>query len=461
MSRDYDSNPQPFNPLKFAIWAGTGLVAAILFLSVFFGGFYTVEGGKTAVIQNTLTGSIDIARGPKFGLKMPFFSSVEVFTDVSTISFGASTDQNTRNLDPITVSFADTYKSAIQLSFRFRLPSDDKQMLAIFTDYRRYDNMVDNLFVKNAVNVTTVTGTQFTGEEFFQGGVNSYKERLEDQMKSGIYQTDRRQVEVEQLELAAVGIDNNNSNALQTGKQLVWKTVPVMDANGNPIRQSNPFQRYGIEVTQVTYTGAEPEELLNKLLTDKKTLVAQRIRTIQEQETAKAEADTAQLLKEIERTKAVQDANRIKELAVITESQQVEVAKQQALKETVTAEKQKSLAVIDKQKELEVAEANLGIQRANAASATEQAKAVTAIGLAEAQVTNAKYAALGANANIYLAEVQRDINLALYNNLADFQITMPTNLITSDGSSNTNLDILSSYATLGAMTNLTTLAAPQ
>lgn len=159
--------------LGFYIKALSGVAVAILGLMLALGGFYTVDGGKTAIIQNTLTGSIDVARGPKFGLKMPIFSSVEIFTDVSTVSFGSATDENTRNLEPIRVSFADTYKSDIQLSFRFRLPSDDKQMIAVFTDYRRYDNMIDNLFVKNAVNVTTVTGTQFTGEEFFQGGVSA------------------------------------------------------------------------------------------------------------------------------------------------------------------------------------------------------------------------------------------------------------------------------------------------
>lgn len=444
-------------PLNFPSIAKLLGIAAIAFFSViiFSGGFYTIGGGITAVIQNTLTGSIEIVRGPKFGLKMPFFSNVEPFVDVSTITFGESTDENTRNLPAIKISFADTYKSDIAMSFRFRLPISDDAMRRLFFDYRRYENMVDNLYVKNAVNVTTVTATQFTGEEFFQGGVNTYKERLEDQMKAGIYQTERKQVEIEQLELQAVGVDNNKSGQLEVGKQLVWKTVPVLDAAGQPQRQSNPFQRYEVEVTQLTYSGAEPEELLSKLLTDKKTLVAQRIRTIQEQETAKAEADTAQLLKEIERTKAVQDANRLKELAVIAETQQVEVAKQQALKETVTADKEKSLAVINKQKELDIAKANLGIQQANAASAIEQAKATREIGLAEAAVTDAKYKALGSNKDIYLAEVQRDISVSMYKNLANFKIQMPTNLITTSGNSmSTNLDILASYAALGSMDSL-------
>lgn len=437
-----------------------GFAGGLVALMLIFNSFYSISGGTTAVVQNTLTGAIDVARGPKFGLKMPFFSNVEVFTDVSTVTFGKSSDVNTRNLEPVNVSFADTYRALIPISFRFRLPTDDEAMKRLFVDYRRSDNMVDNLFVKNAVNVTTVTATQFTGEEFFQGGQNAYKERLEDQMKLGIYQTERRQVEVEGIGLAPVSVDNNKGGTLQSEKQLVWKTVPVLGKDGNPIRQSNPFQAYGIEVTQIAFTDTPaPEEQLDRLLSDKKILVAQRIRTIQEQETAKAEADTEQLKKEIERTKAVQDANRQKELAVIAESQQVEVAKQQAAKETVVADKEKSLAVINKQKELEIAQANLDIQKANAASAIEQAKATKETGLAEAAVLDAKYQALGANQTVYLAEMQRDVSIALYNNLGNFNITMPT-ILNQGGSGglSTNLDVLSSYAALGLTEKL---AKPQ
>ena len=50
-----------------------------------------------------------------------------------------------------------------------------------------------------------------------------------------------------------------------------------------------------------------------------KRLVAERIKTVQEQETSKAQAKTEQLKKEILRTREVQDAQRSKELAVISQ----------------------------------------------------------------------------------------------------------------------------------------------
>lgn len=154
-------------------------------------------------------------------------------------------------------------------------------------EFRSNDNLIDTMLIKNARNVTVITSTQYTGEEFFQGGLNQFKAQLSDQLSNGIYTTERRQVEVEQVDLVPVGFDQEDSNKLQATKQLVWKTVPITDKSGNPVRQDNPLKHYGITVTQVTIGDPKPEDQLDKLLTDKKKLVAERIRTIQEQETSK------------------------------------------------------------------------------------------------------------------------------------------------------------------------------
>jgi len=69
---------------------------------------------------------------------------------------------------------------------------------------------------------------------------------------------------------------------------------------------------------------------------------------VQEQETSKAQARTEQLKKEILRTKEVQDAQRQKELVVIANQREVEVAKQVAERETIEQRKLQDLAVIQK-----------------------------------------------------------------------------------------------------------------
>merc|ERR1719248_19851 len=142
------------------------------------------------------------------------------------------------------------------------------------------------------------------------------------------------------------------------------------------IRSENPLAQYGIDVTQVLISDPRPEDNLDRILMDKKRLVAERIKTVQEQETSKAQARTEQLKKEIQRTKEVQDAQRQKELVVIANQRDVEVAKQVAEREKIEQRKLQDLAVIQKDKELASARSELGIQKANADAAHFAAQAI-------------------------------------------------------------------------------------
>ena len=431
-----------------------GVVFAIVLIS---NAWFQTEAGFTYVYQNTLTGNIRVYTEPGVHFRLPGFARLEQYKQVMTVAFGGDerTSAVTRQLNPIGVRFADTYTGQIPATFRFKLSADAAKIIDMHKEFRSFNNLVDALIVKNSRNVTVITATQYTGEEFFQGGLNQFKAKLEDQLREGVYETERKQVEVEQTDLAPVGLEQDDSNKLQRTKQLVWKTVPILDASGQIRRQSNPLDQYGIQVTQVTVGDPIPEDQLNRLLMDKKLLVAERIKTIQEQETARAQAKTEQLKKEIERTRAVQDAQRSKELAVIAQTKEVDVAKQIALKEIVEQRKKKDLAEIDKAKELAIAEANRNIQKANAEAAKFEAMAIRETGIAQAEVLKAKYAALGAFKDIYLAEVQRDIANVLYTNLRNFTVDMPDNYVQTggDGASSlqTNLDIITAFGALQMM----------
>lgn len=448
---------------KMRKWGIIG-VTVVVFLVVGLNSYFQTDAGFNYVYQNNLTGTLTVYTDPGIHLRVPFFSKVEKYKQVTTISFDDAPDESstTRNLASVEVRFADTYTGTVSTSFRFKMNNKPESIISLHKDFRTYNNFVDAMLVKNARNVTVVTATQYTGEEFFQGGLNSYKAKLEDQMRGGLFVTERRQVEVEELQLAPIGVDEETQQTgrMKRQRQLVWKTVPLLDMNGNPRRQRNPFDSYGVEVTQVTVSDPKPEGLLNELLVDKKKLVADRIRTVQAQETAKAEAQTAQLLKEIERTKAVQDARRIKELAIIDQQKLVSVEKEIAKREIVIRTKVKNLAVIDKAKELAVAIADRDIQEAAAVAAEFQGEAIKFRGLAEAEVDRAKLQAKQSANEIYMAEIERDIAVAMYRALKDFEIVMPTNYINQGGNGSggmiSNLDVLSAYGALGIMDRMGT-----
>lgn len=451
-----DFKPQAQQALKKKV--SLPVVGGILGMAALFGlvnnSVLMTDAGYTYVHQNNLTGELDVFNQPGIHFRMPFLSKITKYDQVITVSYGNTTGEDFyQRLPSIQVRFADTYVGEIPVTFRFKLSLDPDAIIKMHREFRNNSNLIDALLVKNARNVTVITATQYTGEEFFQGGLNQFKSKLGDQLRDGIYMTERRQVEVEQIDLAPVGINQSNSNQLQRTQQLVWKTVPMLDTQGNPKRQDNPLRQYGIAVTQVTIGDPKPEAQLDKLLTDKKRLVADRIRAIQEQETSKAQAETEQLRKEIQRTREVQDAQRNKELAIISQQKEVEIARQIAEREIVEVEKKKRLAEVDKEKELAIAEANLAIQKANALSAEYEAKAILAKGRAEAEILKAKYDAYGANRDVYLAELNRDVSTALYNNLKNYQIEMPKNYFGGGegGKMTTNLDVITGFGALGIL----------
>merc|ERR550514_1408271 len=128
------------------------------------------DAGVTYVVQNQLTGTLDVYTEPGLYRRVPFFSSVTAYKHVITATF----DQNRS----VTARFADTYVGHIPVTFRFKLPTNADGIRKMHKEFRSEDNLVQSLLKRNAANVTVITATQYTGEEFFQGGLNQFKTQL-------------------------------------------------------------------------------------------------------------------------------------------------------------------------------------------------------------------------------------------------------------------------------------------
>lgn len=421
--------------------------------------WFTTDAGYNYVVQNTLFGTYSVYTEAGTHLKVPFFTRINPYKQAATINFSGndnSASDNgsyTRADQAVTVTFAATYSGDIPATFRFRLPRDANSMLKIHSEFRSFDNLVDALLTKNSRDVIVITATQYTGEEFFQGGVNQYKVQLVDQLQNGIYETKREQVTIEDVAMSPVSSTNANANKLEETQRRIWKNVIQLDANGQAKRLESPLVEYGIDATQVTIGRPIPDTTLDNLLDNKRNLVALRIGAVEELQTAEAQAQAIQQKEEIEKRRQVQVAQREKDLAIIKQQQAVAVEQEIAKKETVMREKSKALAVIDKQRELEIAQANRGIQQASAEAAMFEAQAIREKGLAEADVTKAQLAAKQGAKDIYLAEIQRDIAKVMYPALKEVNIDMPDFYYAggSTESAPTSLDV---FTTLGALKEL-------
>lgn len=426
--------------------------AGILLLFVALSTYFTTDEGFMYFVQNTMTGNTEVIAKAGVHLKLPFFTKVTAYKQVATIDATITGANFTRDLDPISVTFADTYDAEVPATFRYRLPTNESQFRTLHKEFRSYDNLVDALLVNNSINVATVTATQYTGEEFIQGGVNSYKAQMEDQLRNGLYVTDRKQVTVEDSGYAPVSSTNSNSRKVETLERLVMKNIVRLNADGSPQRLANPLAEYGIAVSQVTIGKPMAGPALDTLLVEKRRLVGEKISFNQAIDTNKTKAEAATQEREIEKQKAIQESQKIKELAIIAEQQNVAVEQERALKELVAQQKEKDVAVIQKEKELAIAEANRGIQEAAAQAAKFEAEAILAKGLAEAQVDAAKLQAKQGASDIYMAEIQRDIANVMYPALSGVTIDMPDFYSTSGGEDGTKaLNSLDVFTTLGSL----------
>lgn len=442
------------NPIK----VGLGALSIAVIAGMGNASFFTTSEGYLYYVQNKATGGTAVYSEPGIHLKLPLFTDVYTYKRVATIDATANDGDFTRNLQPISVTFADTYTGEVPATFRYRLPTDTEKFRKLHQEFRSFDNLVDALLTPNSRNVAVVTATQYTGEEFVQGGVNAYKAQMEDQLRNGLYITKREQVELTDSGYASVSSENGDADKVEEKTRLVWKNVvQYVTENGAevPDRLANPIAEYGISLSQVTIGKPIPDNKLDNLLDAKRDSVARKITAQQNIETNRTEAEAAIQEKEIEKQKAIQDAQKAKELAIIAQQQEVEVERQRAIRELVQQQKQKDVAVIQKDKELEIAQANRDIQAANAEAAKYQAIAITEKGLAEAEVDKAKLAAKQFAKDIYMAEIQRDIAQVMYNNLANFNVEMPTNVVMgNEGALPSNLDVLTTFGALGVMDNL-------
>lgn len=408
-------------------------VLSLVTIMVVMSMFNSLKMGYTYVYQNSVTGDKTVYHGPDFIIRPPFVSTLTEYKDDTTLSFAEDDgDGATSEKPPIKVAFADTYKASINMNARAVLPTNDEHMLALHKSFRSYKNLVSSLYTKTMVDVAVNTATQFTAEEVFQGGLNGLKSAIEDQANDGVYVTQRKKV------LSTSGVtdrteigEKKTSSKTSRKAVYVWKAIPKKAKNGEFIRTSNPFEKYGVTISQVNLAEPVPETLLENLLSEKKRLVGKKIASIQKQENAKTDIETSKLEGEAKRVKAEQERLIKADAEVIELKKQVKVAEQQALKEIVEKQKEADLAIIEKGKELQIAEANEGIQRANYKAATFEAKAIKETGIAKADVKKAMY--LAVKKDILELEVEKVTQLAKYKALEKAKIQMPTTVMMGGG----------------------------
>ncbi len=388
--------------------------------------FYNDSGVSTRVQQPLFDVKWVKEEGHYF--KIPFLSRTRSYNQKGTVAVTDNEDLSEAASvvdDPRNLQFADSYSMRIEYSLRYQISNDDATLEAMHKGVKSEGNLLNNTLMPFALTLVADTAAQVEAGNFTQGGRNEFRNLMSDQAQDGMYVT-----KVEKAPIVSEQADHQShrdAGRTKEAVQYVRKVVYLEDENGKKLRKSLSISEYGIKVVSnsINIIEAVPQNRLVKYIENKQANIQKQIAQEEQQKLLREQAKTTQLQGAEALIRQTNKLNVEKAQAIIAAEKRVAEAKLQAEKEAVERQKVADLAIIDKTRELQVAEANEGIQRANAIAAKHQASALKEVGFAKAAIQKAHLAAKQSNKEIYLAELNRDVNLAKFKALKSFKVEMP------------------------------------
>lgn len=418
-----------------------GVVLAVV---VGFNSYGYNDSGVSLRLQQPLIGYKWI-KEEGYYFKLPFISRTRSYNQKGTVA--SSDDDNIIETSSLTTAprnmqFADSYEMKIEWSMRYEIPLDDEGLEKMHISLKSEDNLLGNTVMPFAQTLVNDSVNQLLGGNFSQGGRNSLRTLIDNQSQFGMYQTRVEKVKTKR-------VDGKGSNSVTGGTSSddleITKVVYLKDETGKNLRTPLALNQYGIKIVpnSITIIETQPLGRLVQYIETKQKNITLQIEQDEQQKLLAKQAKTSKLQGEKDLIDRTNGLNIAKQEAIIAAERKVEEAKLQAEKETVERQKVADLAVIDKKRELQIAKANEGIQSANATAAKFEAIAIKEKGFAEAEVDRAKLKAKQDNKDIYLAELDRDIQVKMAEVLPQVKITSPQIVMGGNGGGNQVSDLLS------------------
>lgn len=306
-----------------------------------------VDAGTYKIVQE-MDGDLKVLDSPGWhwtGL----VSNITKYDVAGIYSFSDNDDDDGQSIGVI---FRDGTKGMVNGNLQFQLPKDNDQRLKLHTIYgRSYKQVVNNLIMKSTSEVVKASSTFFKGEGAYSYDKANFINMIESQLEKGLFAQSKQELKVKD----ALGQDS--IDVLVSVKR---------DANGNEIIQKDSkFKNFGIEIIGLNIEDIKLDDKAMQFIEKRKETELEALVAKQKAETAKQAAATAK-----------EEANKMVELA----KGQEEVNKMKAV---VEAQKNKEVAELRAQQELAVAILNRQSQE-------ENAKALLIQGRAEAETAKLK-----------------------------------------------------------------------
>jgi regulator of protease activity HflC (stomatin/prohibitin superfamily) len=350
------------NPKKVVVGA-VGLFGVIFFWSISRQLLETNSEGYYQVKQAALTGSMTVRSTP--GTYLQLFGDIFTYP-VSDMFYFSKHDMDGGagpEADAITVRFNDGSTAKVSRALKYRLSMTESDQLSLHRDFKSYQAVKNDLIRQVVAEALMQTASLMRAEDSYSSRRSEFTSLAEEQVRSGIYETVSRELKESDAD----------------GNEFIEREVNVkMDTTGKAVvKKISPFKRYNIEILQFVIKDIDFDETIDKLIAKKKEAEQQKVVARANAEKAKQDAVTEreQGAARVAKAKADEDVEKIK---AVTQAQKAyEVAKLQRQQ----AEEDAKSKIVQGEAEAKVAKQKVaaGLTPAEAA----KFKMETAIGVAE------------------------------------------------------------------------------
>ena len=304
---------------------GMGLLA-IAFLLLSGKLVENVDNSEIVIIQSPFTGTVTIYSTP--GPVAQSFGTATHYRKSHQFWFSKKNDEGNAEDQSIKIRFNDGGHGQISGSVRWYMPTDEKAILKLHTDFGSQDAIEQQLVRQVVTKSIYMTGPLMSSKESSAEKRNDLLSYIEDQCINGVYRTRQEEVKI-------------HDELMNTDKTVT--VVKIMEQGNTPLRQErSALMSYNISLQGLALNAIDYDEEVEQQIKVQQQAYMQVQTAIANSKKAEQDAITTELEGKASAAKAKWEQEVIKAQAVTQAQQEKEVAALQAETAILAAQKIKT-----------------------------------------------------------------------------------------------------------------------
>lgn len=355
------------------IAAGLATFVAFILLVTSWNGLVGHNDDQNWQVHQSVGGTVTVVDTPGYYFKG--FGTVWTYPRTLEAFYSAHTDEGGPTNESISVTFNDAGTADVSSYTKVQLPATKDKRRLLHQDFQGNPDNIKAAIRAHLVNCIKASGPVMSASENQASRKAEFNQIVEDQLAKGLFKMRRTQTTLNDLtEIEDAGVDAQGNKIVREKKAVVQATEIVHGPDGSAkVIQPSPLLYYGLNILQFSITAIEydkqtlaqfaakkesylnaekskaqrQEEVQQRLMVEEKgrRQVAE-IEAEENQKKARAliQAEQAQEVAVIDKTRAVTDAQRKVEVAQQSQ-QEAETLRQIAEIEAQTAELKKQATI--------------------------------------------------------------------------------------------------------------------